>query len=230
MFRYLAFAGFAVTMLSTGAQAQQAQPPQDSTYYVATYVELAPTAKNSGAALLRAYREASRKDAGSVRLEVVQRVDRPSQFVILGVWKDKAAFDAHKTTAHAKQLGEKLTSLFVSPNDERVHNVLAVAAAKPVARRAIFVVTHVDVPPPQKDNLIPMLNALATASRGETDNLRFDIWQQTSRPNHFTVVETWSGERGYDKHITADHTKQFRGKLTPITGALYDERLYRLVN
>jgi quinol monooxygenase YgiN len=229
MLRFLALAGLAMTMVAS-AQAQPAQPPQDPTLYTATYVELAPAAKNAGASLLRAYRDAGRKDAGNMRLEVVQRLDRPSQFVVLAVWKDKAAFDAHKATAHAKQLGEKLNPLFVSPNDERLHNVLAVATAKPVARRAIFVVTHVDVPPPQKDNLIPMLNELAKASRGETDNLGFDIWQQTNRPNHFTVVETWSGQKAYDTHITAAHTKQFRGKLTPITGALYDERLYRLVN
>ena len=31
----------------------------------------------------------------------------------------------------------------------------------------------------------------------------------------------------YDTHITAAHTKQFRDQLTPMSGALYDERLYR---
>ena len=227
MLRFLVLAGLAIAAFVPSTASAQ---PQDATLYTATYVELVPPAKNSGAALLRTYRDAGRKDAGNMRLEVVQRLDRPSQFVILAVWKDKAAFDAHKATAHAKQLGEKLAPLFASPNDERLHNVLAVAAGKPVARRAIFVVTHVDVPPPQKDNLIPMLNQLATASRAEADNLRFDIWQQTSRPNHFTVVETWSGPKAYDTHIMAAHTKQFRAKLTPITGALYDERLYRLVN
>ena len=227
MLRFLTLAGLAMAALAPSTASAQ---PQDATLYTATYVELVPPAKNSGATALRAYRDAGRKDAGNMRLEVGQRLDRPSQFVILATWKDKVAFDAHKATPHAKQLGEKLNPLFASPNDERLHNVLAVAAAKTVARRAIFVVTHVDVPPPQKDNLIPMLNQLATASRGEADNLRFDIWQQTSRPNHFTVVETWSGPKAYDTHIMAAHTKQFRGKLTPITGALYDERLYRLVN
>jgi quinol monooxygenase YgiN len=222
MRRVLFLASFAMTMLA--APAVQAQ---DSTLYVATYVELVPPAKNQGASLLRAYREAGRNDAGNARLEVVQRLDRPSQFVALAVWKDKAAFDAHQASAHARQLGEKLKPQFASPNDERLHNVLSVAAAKAAPRRAIFVVTHVDVPPPQKDNLIPMLHQLAAASRNENGNLRFDIWQQTNRPNHFTVVEAWSGRKVYDAHVMAAHTKEFSAKLTPITGALYDERLYQ---
>src|SRR5439155_26604958 len=189
-----------------------------------TYVELVPPAKGQGASLLRAYRDAGQKDAGNARLEVVQRLDRPSQFVVLSVWKDKAAFDAHAAAAHSKQLGEKLQPLFASPNDERQHNVLAVADAKAAAPGAIFVVTHVDVPPPRKDEVIPLLNQLAAESRKEGGNLRFDVWQQTSRPNHFTVVEAWSGQKAYDTHIMAAHTRQFRAKLTPMTGALYDER------
>src|SRR5262245_32021655 len=119
MFRILALAGLAMTALAGSAQAQ------DNTLYTATYVELVPTAKSQGASLLRAYRDAGRKDAGATRLEVVQRLDRPSQFVILGVWKDKAAFEGH--SGAAKQLGEKLQPLFASTNDERQHNVLAVA-------------------------------------------------------------------------------------------------------
>jgi quinol monooxygenase YgiN len=41
------------------------------------------------------------------------------------------------------------------------------------------------------------------------------------------VVEIWRNQRTYDGHIIAAHTKKFRDQLTPMTGALYDERLYR---
>jgi quinol monooxygenase YgiN len=200
---------------------------QDTTFYVATYVELVPGAKGPGAALLKAYRDAGRKDAGATRIDVVQRIDRPSHFVVLGVWKDKAAFEAHMAAAHSKLLAEKLPPHFASPNDERQHNVLTVAEGKPMTGGSIVVVTHVDVPPPRKDDVIPALNALAAASRGEAGNLRFDVWQQTNRPNHFTVVEAWASQKAYDAHILAVHTKDFRKKLTPMTGALYDERLHK---
>jgi quinol monooxygenase YgiN len=219
--------GLGVAMTALGASGAQAQ---DTTLYTATYVELVPPAKSTGAALLKAYREAGRKDAGNARIEVVQRLDRPSQFVVLAAWKDKAAFDAHMAAAHSKQLSSKLLPHFASPNDERQHNVLTVADAKATAKGAIFVVTHVDVPPPRKDEVIPLLNQLAADSRKENGNGRFDVWQQTSRPNHFTVVEAWSGQKAYDTHIMAAHTRQFRAKLTPMTGALYDERLYKMVD
>ncbi len=220
----LALGGAMTALAASAAQAQ------DTTLYTATYVELVPTAAKQAATLLKTYRDAGRKDAGNTQLEVVQRLDRPSQFVVLGVWKDKAAFDTHVAAAHSKQLAEKLPPLFASPNDERQHNVLTVAASKAAAKGAIFVVTHVDVPPPRKDELLPLLNQLAAEGRKEAGNLRFDIWQQGNRPNHFTVVEAWTGQKAYDAHVMAAHTKQFRAKLTPMTGALYDERLYAALN
>ena len=64
-------------------------------------------------------------------------------------------------------------------------------------------------------------------SRKEANAVRFEVFQQGSRPNHFSVVEIWRNQRAYDAHITAAHTKKFRDQLTPMSGALYDERLYR---
>ena len=180
-----------------------------------------------GADLLAGYRAASLKDEGLVRFDVATHIHRRSQFVILMVWKDQKAFEAHAATAHAKQFGEKLQPLFASPNDQRLHNVLTVAPAKDVRPPAIYVVTHVDVPPPRKDEVIPLLKQLAAESRKEGGNLRFDVWQQTNRPNHFTVVEAWGDQNAFDSHVAAAHTKDFRAKLVPMTGALYDERLYQ---
>jgi len=91
---------------------------------------------------------------------------------------------------------------------------------------AMFVVTHVDVPPPQKDACIALLKDLVGDSRKE-GALRFEVFQQTSRPNHFSVVEIWKDQKAYDAHITAEHTRKFRERLTPMSGALYDERLYK---
>jgi quinol monooxygenase YgiN len=209
---------FAMMAVAPAVQAQEAP------FYTATYVDLVPTAKDQGATILRSLLNASRKDESSAKLTVVQNLFRPSHFVILGEWKDQKAFEA--AAPSSKQLQEKLEPLFASPNDERQHNALTVAAAKPASSAAVYVVTHVDVPPPRKDDVIPMLQALATAARGEANNLRFDVWQQSSRPNHFTVVEAWSNREAYDNHVMAAHTKQFRAKLVPMTGALYDERLH----
>ena len=45
-----------------------------------------------------------------------------------------------------------------------------------------------------------------------------------------TVVEVWRNPKAVDAHGMAAHTKQFREKLTPLSGSLYDERLYRVIN
>jgi quinol monooxygenase YgiN len=90
----------------------------------------------------------------------------------------------------------------------------------------VTVVTHVDVVPPEKDNALVVLGQLARDSQQHTGNLRFDVWQQTNRPNHFTVVEGWADRAALDEHAIAPQTRAFRTSLATMTGALYDERLY----
>jgi quinol monooxygenase YgiN len=41
------------------------------------------------------------------------------------------------------------------------------------------------------------------------------------------VVEVWKDQRTNVAHELAAHTRAFRNALTPITGALYDQRWYR---
>jgi quinol monooxygenase YgiN len=43
------------------------------------------------------------------------------------------------------------------------------------------------------------------------------------------VVEIWKDQSAYDAHNTAATTKKFREQLTPMSGALYDERLYKAI-
>ena len=89
--------------------------------------------------------------------------------------------------------------------------------------------THVDVPGPSKDECIELLKQLTAASRTQPGLLRFDVVQQDSRPNHFTVLEIWRDKGAYDAHMIAEPTREFRRRLTPIAGALYDERIYEVI-
>ena len=70
---------------------------------------------------------------------------------------------------------------------------------------------------------------LAEDSRKHAGNLTFDVWQQTNRPNHFTVVESWANRGAFDVHEMQKETREFRMKLGPMSGALYDERLYKVL-
>jgi quinol monooxygenase YgiN len=86
------------------------------------------------------------------------------------------------------------------------------------------------VPPPRKDECIAALDPLADANRKGDGNMRFEVVQQTNRPNHFTVIEAWKDHKAYDARGSAGSQRSFRDKLGPMLGALYDERIYRAVD
>jgi len=215
--------GFALSALGMTPAVHAA----DATFYTATYVEVVPPSATDGATLLRQYGQATRQDAGNVRVEMLRRLDRPNQFTILAAWTDDKAFEAHAAAASTTEFRDKLRPLLASPNDERLHRALSVGPAPAAgAPGALYAVTHVDVIPPRKDDAVTLLGQLAEDSRRDPGNVRFDVAQQTNRPNHFTVVEAWKDRPAFDAHGMTAHTKLFRERLAPMSGALYDERLY----
>jgi quinol monooxygenase YgiN len=216
------------TLLAAAMTQAQAQAPAGPVY-VATYAEVGAASVKDGTALLKQYRDAVRKEDGNIRAYIAQELGRANRFIILEIWKDQAAFDAHGKSAGTTAFRDKLKAIANAPLDERVHNGLAVGEGAATAKEAVLVASHVDVPPPRKDDVIATLNPLAVESRKESGNQRFDVWQQTSRPNHFTVVEAWKDQKAYDARGSAAPQRTFRGKLGPMMGALYDERLYRTV-
>lgn len=211
------------------APAPPAVPADVSPLYVVTYVESKSSARDETAALLKSYRDASRKAPGNLRSIVVQRPRRPGQFVVVAAWKDKAAWDAHMAAPATREFREKLNAMRSAPPDDRFHNALSVGPMEDAAG-AVYGVTHVDVIPPQKDNALVALKALGEANRGANGNVRFEIVQQTNRPNHFTVFEVWRSRDAFDANASSAHQREFRDKLSGMAGALYDERLYEVLN
>jgi quinol monooxygenase YgiN len=200
--------------------------------YSVTYIEVMPTSKADAATVLRRYREAAQKEGGNLRCEVIQRIDQPHQFAILEIWKDQAAFEAHGKSANTTDTREKIAAIRNAPTDERVHVALSIGPIDAPAgvRGGIFVATHVDVVPPRKDDGVAALKRLGEDSRRGADNVRFEVVQQVNRPNHFTVVEIWKDAKAVEAHSMAAPTREFRDKLATMTGALYDERMYRAID
>jgi quinol monooxygenase YgiN len=222
---------FAMASMLAGIQSHAQTPPViEGRVYVVTYVEVLPSAVKDAAPVLRQYRDASRKETGNLRSEVAQEAGRVTRFVVLSIWSDQKAFDAHAKTAAATTFREKLKAIQAAPYDERLHSGFSVATPASSKPAGVVVATHVDVPPPSKDTVEPMLRQLSEASRNESGNLRFEVGQQANRPNHFTVVELWADQGAYEAHAATAHTRQFREKLGPMVGALYDERLYKPVD
>jgi len=219
----MAFMPFAATPQA------HAQGGSDEAVYVVSYIDVAPAAKGQTATLLRQIATASRKQAGVMRFDVMQRIGPSSnQFVILEAWKDQQALDAHVAAAHSKQFREKLAEHLISPVDERFCIATFIGTAQPArGGDAVHVVTHVDVPGNVRDKAYAALKDLSDASRKDRGNLRFDIVHQKNRTNHFTVMELWTDQKSNDAHELAAHTREFRNILTPITGALYDQRWYK---
>jgi quinol monooxygenase YgiN len=196
--------------------------------YSVTYVEVLPTSRADGLAALMRYREATRQESGNLRCEVVSRLGQPHQFVILEVWKDQAAFEAHGKSVTTTQARERLQAIRNAPLDERVHTGVSVGSLAPgAAGDAVYVVTHVDVIPPRKDDGLAALKVLGDAGRAEPGNVRFEVVQQTNRPNHFTVVEIWKDAKAVEAHSMTEATRRFRDALGPMSGALYDERFFK---
>jgi quinol monooxygenase YgiN len=227
---------FASALLSFSAMNAIAQAPVPpavpadvSPLYVVTYVESRSNARDETAALLKSYRSASRAAPGNLRSIVLQRPRSAGQFVVVAAWKDKAAWDAHMAAPAAKEFREKLAALRNAPADDRFHNALSVGPMED-ASGTVYGVTHVDVIPPQKDNAIVALKALGDANRAASGNARYEIVQQTNRPNHFTVFEVWRSREAFDANAMSAHQREFRDKLSGMAGALYDERLYEVLD
>src|ERR1700719_578748 len=145
MRRSMALAVGLAALLDPIMQSAHAQ----SAVYLATYVEVMPASVPDGTALLKGYREASRKEAGNQRFALLQEFGRANRFVILETWSEPSALDAHQKAAPTAQFRDAIKAIQSSPNDERVNNGLYVGPVDAArAADAVYVVTHVDVVPP----------------------------------------------------------------------------------
>lgn len=217
---HVAMAALAVAGLASIARAADA----DETMYIATYVDVMPDARAAGAKAIRAYRAAAASERGSRGVIALQEPARPGRFVIVETWDTKADFDAHQTGTAVQRLHESLAPIRHSPDDQRVHRGFLVSPEPSNGR--LYVVTHVDVVPPRQADTEAALRAFVAQARRDPGNLRYDVFQQTARPNHFTVYAVWRSKADFATHERSAHRLHFRETMAPYLGALYDERLF----
>jgi quinol monooxygenase YgiN len=211
------------------AQSPPAAPPPvpDGPRYIVAYVDVRPAESVTAVKVLRALRDEARRAPGNLHSEALQRFGQLNQFVLL----DQTAADSGSKAAATAKLLAEIKRIQIAPVDERTHFALSVGSmATNTAASAIAVVTHVDGIPPQRENGTKFTKQLADLSRKEEGNERFEAVIQTNRQNHFTLIERWRDRKTADARLMAGHTRAFREKLAPATGALLDERLYRLLS
>jgi len=98
------------------------QPPTGrQIVYVVSHVDVAPNPQNPQAPvlLLRQLADASRKEAGNLRFDVLQHTMRANHFTVIEAWRNQQALDAHVAAPHTKQYRDTLQPMTGSPLDER---------------------------------------------------------------------------------------------------------------
>jgi quinol monooxygenase YgiN len=197
--------------------------------HVATYLDVRPASTRDGATLTAQYVRDTRADTGNLMVSAYQEIGRDNRFVVIETWQDHAAFTSHEKAAKTVAFRDKLKAIHNSPYDQRINTGFAIdPATKTGGSRAIYVVTHVDVPGAMRTQAETLLKQLFESSRVDAGHIRYDVYQQYEpRTNHFTVFAAWDSQRAFEAYGSTPHWLQFREALAPMLGALYDERLYK---
>ena len=204
---------------------------RDSPTWVITYIEVANDSADAAAALIKEHAAASKAEAGSLRFEALQRINRNNHFVIMEAWAGRNSRAAHAASTHTVSFREKLQPMLYAPYDERPHVALLASSPQYMPdgnESTIYVITHADIIPPEQfapcdrrpDPNGPCGNDLITdmakLSRNHDGNLRYDVLTQSNRPNHMTVVEMWEDAGAQAAHQSQPDKKAFRDELAGI--------------
>lgn len=138
-----------------------------------------------------------------------------------------ALYESHG--AFARRPPALPAAALLAPPDTRQLAWLWSSPVVSMPARALWVVTHVDAMPDYAAKVAAMLKQLGEANAREAGYLRTIAGTQRDHPNHFTLIEVWASRADFEAHELAKPTRDFRTKLAPMIGALYDSRLYEVI-
>lgn len=102
-------------------------PPQPAPggriVYAVTHVDVVSRASDA-TSILSQMADASRRDQGNGRLEVLQQVGRPGQFTIVEIWSNKRMLESHQILPRTIQYRDQIQPMIGSPYDERLYKIL----------------------------------------------------------------------------------------------------------
>jgi autoinducer 2-degrading protein len=91
--------------------------------FVITHVDIGGQGTNA-ADLLRKLSEASRKEEGNLRFDVLQHATRGNHFTVIEEWRTTKASETHAAATHTKEYRNSLGPMAGSPLDERIYRAL----------------------------------------------------------------------------------------------------------
>ena len=192
-----------------------------------TFIEVRVEARGHAGSVLRQANASHEYPASAGQVISLQEISRSERFVVLEREPPDVLTARGRGT---RALIEGLTNDLIAPPDQRLNREFDAAPNPRVDARANFyVVTHVDIAPPDQSQIETALRKLAAAARQSDGNLGFEILQQIDRPNHFNLISAWIGESPFRTFTSGAAARQFRQTVGPFLGSPYDERLYRRV-
>jgi quinol monooxygenase YgiN len=104
----------------TAALQQRASNRQ--TVYVVAHVDVSNDPKVPE--MLQRLTEASRKETGNLRFDILQHTIRANHFTVIEAWQNEKAREEHATSKHARQYRDDVAPFLGSPLDERVFTAI----------------------------------------------------------------------------------------------------------
>ncbi len=229
--RLAACAAFASAATVAVAAQNQLVPLIEGPTYVMTYVEVTPSATAQAVAILKDYRDGSRKELGANSVDVYQEDGQSHRFVLGEIWQNRGAADAHGKAAATTGLFGKLKTIELGPPDVRIHQAQSATPPKAPNANDIVIISHIDVAGGTMQGLLGLLGPLGDASRKENGMVRYEILDEVpAHPNHFRFLEEWASMAAFEAHNRAPHTQTYRQTVLPMLGTPYDQRVYKVVN
>jgi quinol monooxygenase YgiN len=197
-----------------------------------TFIEVRVGARGHAGGVLRQQASALREHTSwPAQMMLLQEVSRPERFALVEREKPEVSTGAGR---EMQSVTEPLTDELTAPPDLRMNRefgeIALATGAKADVRANVYVIAHLDMGTPDRARVEAALRELSVAARQSEGNLRFDIWQQIDRTNHFNIVSGWIGESQFRAFAASRAARDFRQAVGPLLGSPYDDRLFRRVD
>lgn len=78
----------------------------------------------------------------------------------------------------------------------------------------LTIVATVTVKPEYKDDVLKAIKAVVDATRKESGNIFYDVFEDVKNPLKFTFIETWKSQAAIDAHNKSAHFNDFVKAVT----------------
>ena len=166
--------------------------------YVAIYLEVRSTAAREGITLATGYVIATRAEAGNVRADAFQD-HRSNRFVVIQAWKDQASWAARQGRPAYRRIPGQAEGHLSQPLRSAHPSWVRRRRHARVRRRDPRVRAHPRrCPGPRREEAEALLKQLQQQILQDTGHVRYDVYQQADRTNHFTVFAAWTSRAAFD--------------------------------